>query len=73
MRNTQRKDLVALLLSVVLTVASASLAAWGYGITWHEVVAPGFFGFPVFLGMFVGAVGMPAYFIIRHIRRRQQS
>lgn len=72
MRSTQHIDLPALLLSAVLTVALAVSAAWWYGIRWQDITSSGFFGFPVFAGMFVVAIGIPSYLVVRYFRSRHK-
>lgn len=72
-RNERSIDLVALLASVIFAAAIAVSAAWWYRITWHDIKTSGVFGFPVFVGMFVGFVGMPAYHVLRHIRASRRK
>jgi hypothetical protein len=68
MRNKSRLDTVAFALSTLATLAAALLAAWWYHLDWKVMMKP--FALPMFIAMFAGAVGMPAYFILRYIRKR---
>jgi hypothetical protein len=68
MRNKSPMDRIAFTLSALATLAAALFVAWWYHLDWKVMMKP--FAFPLFIGMFAGAVGMPAYFILRYIRKR---
>jgi hypothetical protein len=70
MRNTNPIDRFAFLVAMVVTIGIAVLAAWWYNIRWNDI-ARGFFGFPIFIGMFAFAAGIPVYKGIHIIRLRR--
>jgi hypothetical protein len=69
MRNNSRADTIAFVLSTLVTLAAAPFVAWWYHLGWKVMMKP--FALPLFIAMFAGAVGMPAYFILRYIRNRK--
>lgn len=71
MRNTNQIDRLVFWVAMVATAGIAVLAAWWYNIPWNDI-ARGFFGFPIFIGMFACAIGIPVYMGVRIIRLRRR-
>jgi hypothetical protein len=69
MQNESRVDRVALAASFLVTLAVAYFVARWYGFGWTVMAKP--FALPLFIAMFGGAVGMPAYYILRYVRSRK--
>lgn len=71
MRNTIPIDRIAFVAAMIFTIGIAVLAAQCYNIRWEDITKGGFFGFPIFIGMFALAVGIPIYMGIRIFRLRR--
>jgi hypothetical protein len=69
MRDTAPLDRIAFALAFLLTVAAALAVAWWYGFGWRVMARP--FALPLFFAMFASAIGMPAYYILRYLRKRK--
>lgn len=70
-RHVPFLDLVALLLSVLVTGVVAICAAWWYGIAWQDITSAGAFGPPFYAFIFGCFVGLPAYYVSRYLRARR--
>jgi len=60
----QRKpslNLLAFIVAVLVTLAAALFTAWWYGLDWNVVYKFA----PLYVGMFVMAVGVPVYYTFR--------
>jgi hypothetical protein len=69
MRTKSHVDIFAFAMSSLSTLAAAFAVAWWYGFGWRVMAKP--FALPLFIFMFGGAVGMPAYYILRYARTRK--
>ena len=71
MRNMNKIDRMAFAAAMVVSIGIAVLAARWYNIRWEDITKGGFFGFPIFIGMFALAAGVPVYMAIRIFRLRR--
>ena len=55
-------DFLAFAIAATLTSTVALLVAWWYVLEWSVVLKY----LPLYLGMFAMAVGVPAYYVLRH-------
>jgi hypothetical protein len=60
-------DRVAFAVASMLALVAAFFFARWYGLGWAVMAKP--FALPLFIGMFWMAVGFPAYYVVRYIRR----
>jgi hypothetical protein len=67
--RTKSLDIVAFAISSLLTLAVAFAVSRWYDFAWKVMAKP--FALPLYIFMFGGAVGMPAYYILRYVRRRK--